>query len=92
MILHLQNLIDDAKCFETVRQLRWPEGGVCPRCGAGDVTKQGRDVTHTGATTVSLPGVSDEVRRPDRHRLLRSSLTVAALDPLPVLHGIESFK
>jgi hypothetical protein len=30
MILHIQNLIDDAKCFETVRQLRWPEGVVCP--------------------------------------------------------------
>jgi transposase-like protein len=45
MILHIQNLIDDAKCFETVRQLRWPEGVVCPHCGVGDVTKQGRDET-----------------------------------------------
>ena len=45
MILHIQNLIDDAKCFETVRQLRWPEGVVCPHCGASDVTKQGRDET-----------------------------------------------
>jgi transposase len=45
MILHIQNLIDDAKCFETVRQLRWPEGVVCPHCGAGDVTQQGRDET-----------------------------------------------
>ncbi len=23
MVLNIQNLIDDAKCFETVRELRW---------------------------------------------------------------------
>jgi transposase-like protein len=45
MMLHIQNLIDDAKCFETVRQLRWPEGVVCPHCDSGHVTKQGRDET-----------------------------------------------
>jgi transposase len=45
MMLHIQNLIDDAKCFETVRQLRWPGGVVCPHCGSGHVTKQGRDET-----------------------------------------------
>jgi|SRR5882724_5681432 len=45
MILHIQNLLDDAKCFDTVRQLRWSAGVVCPHCGASPVTKQGRDET-----------------------------------------------
>ena len=36
---------DDAKCYETVRQLRWPEGVRCPRCDSTQVTKQGRDTT-----------------------------------------------
>ena len=25
-LVNLQFLIDDARCFETVRRLRWPEG------------------------------------------------------------------
>lgn len=44
-MLNIQNLIDDAKCFETVRALRWPDGVRCVHCGSGEVTKQGRDPT-----------------------------------------------
>ena len=45
MVLNIQNLIDDAKCFETVRELRWPGGVTCPHCDARNVTKQGHDDT-----------------------------------------------
>ncbi len=45
MVLNIQNLIDDAKCFETVRELRWPGGVTCPDCGNRNVTKQGHDDT-----------------------------------------------
>jgi len=44
-MINLQNLLDDIKCYETVRQLRWPDGVRCPHCGAAEVTKQGRDTT-----------------------------------------------
>jgi len=44
-MINLQNLLDDAKCYETVRQLRWPDGVCCPHCGATVITKQGRDTT-----------------------------------------------
>lgn len=44
-MIKLQNLLDDAKCYETVRQLRWPAGVRCPHCGVAEVTKQGRDPT-----------------------------------------------
>ena len=40
-MINIQNLIDDVKCFEAVRQLRWPEGVRCPACGAADVAKRG---------------------------------------------------
>ena len=43
MIVTIQNLVDDAKCFETVRQMRWPEGVTCPHCDSPRVTKQGQD-------------------------------------------------
>ena len=39
----LVGLLDDAKCYEMVRQMRWPEGVKCPHCGADTVSKQGRD-------------------------------------------------
>src|SRR5215468_1079111 len=45
VMIHIQSLIDDAKCFETVRLLRWPEGVSCPHCDSFDITKQGRDDT-----------------------------------------------
>ena len=44
-MLNIQNLIDDAKCYETVRHMRWPDGVTCPRCQGTEVTKQGRDET-----------------------------------------------
>ena len=44
-MINLQNLLDDVKCYETVRQLRWPDGVRCPHCGAAAITKQGRDTT-----------------------------------------------
>jgi transposase-like protein len=41
MLIHIQNLVDDAKCYEVVRQLRWPAGARCPACGSAQVTKRG---------------------------------------------------
>ena len=46
-MLNLQKLIDDATCYETVRELRWPAGGRCAHCDSPQVTKQGRDTTQS---------------------------------------------
>jgi transposase-like protein len=40
-MINLQSLIDDAKCFAAVRQLRWPEGVKCPACDSTEVGKRG---------------------------------------------------
>ena len=40
-MLHIHHLIDDAKCFEVVRTMRWPEGVCCIECGSKDVHKRG---------------------------------------------------
>ncbi len=45
MIRNIQALIDDPKCFQTVRSMRWPEGVRGPECGSAAVTKDGRDDT-----------------------------------------------
>ena len=44
-MVNIQALIDDARCFETVRAMRWPDGVRCPGCGSAEVTKGGRDDT-----------------------------------------------
>jgi transposase-like protein len=42
-MVNIQALIDDAKCFETIRAMRWPDGVRCPECNSAEVTKDGRD-------------------------------------------------
>ena len=44
-LVNLSSLIDDAKCFELVRQHRWREGVRCPSCGRASVARHGRDDT-----------------------------------------------
>jgi hypothetical protein len=44
-MIHLPSLIDDAQGVETVRALRWPDGGCCPACQNAEATKHGRDDT-----------------------------------------------
>ena len=42
-LVNLPSLIDDARCFELVRQHRWPEGVRCPHCEGARITRDGRD-------------------------------------------------
>ena len=40
-MVNIQQLIDDAKCFAVIRELRWPDGVRCPKCKSGTVNKRG---------------------------------------------------
>jgi transposase-like protein len=40
-MINIQHLIDDAKCFEIIRELRWPKGIKCPKCEASTISKRG---------------------------------------------------
>lgn len=44
-MVNIQDLFDDAKCYQTIRQMRWPDGVTCPRCSSASVIKNGRDDT-----------------------------------------------
>jgi transposase-like protein len=44
-MISLTMLLDDTKCYETVRGLRWHEGEACPECKSLHISKQGRDTT-----------------------------------------------
>ena len=30
-MVNIQDLFDDAKCYQTIRDMRWPDGVTCPR-------------------------------------------------------------
>ena len=39
--VNIKNLIDDAQCYQTVRESRWPDGVDCPSCESKEVIKRG---------------------------------------------------
>ena len=47
MLVNIQTLIDEAKCYEVVRQLRWPTGVCCPACDSSEVVKRGKHTHQT---------------------------------------------
>jgi transposase-like protein len=43
--VNIKNLIDDVQCYQTVRELRWPDGVACPSCESQHLIKRGFDDT-----------------------------------------------
>ena len=43
--VNIKNLVDDVQCYQTVRELRWPDGIPCPSCESKQVIKRGFDDT-----------------------------------------------
>ncbi|WP_422931977.1 transposase [Singulisphaera sp. PoT] len=44
-MVNIRDLFDDARCFRTVRDMRWPDGVACPSCGSTSAVKNGLDDT-----------------------------------------------
>jgi transposase-like protein len=44
-MVNIQDLFDDAECYQTTREMRWPDGVTCPRCSSDSVIRNGRDDT-----------------------------------------------
>ena len=42
-MVNIRDLIDEAKCFETIQTMRRPAGVTCPHCALDRVIKNGRD-------------------------------------------------
>ena len=40
-MIKIQEVVDDAKCYEQVRALRWPVRVHCPHCGSHKIKKRG---------------------------------------------------
>ncbi len=57
-MLNLANLIDDAKCYETVRRMRWTQEVSCPKCDCHKVIKRGKDETQPDRQRYRCKGCS----------------------------------
>ena len=44
-MVNIQDLFDDAKCYQTIREMRWPDGVGCSHCSSDSIIKNGRDDT-----------------------------------------------
>jgi transposase-like protein len=44
-MVNIRDLFDDAKCYRTIREMRWPDGVTCPQCSSDSVIRNGRDDT-----------------------------------------------
>ncbi len=40
-MVNLEQLIDDAKCYQGIGELRWPQAISCPHCGSEQILKRG---------------------------------------------------
>ena len=45
MQVNITKLIDDVQCYQTIRELRWPDGVACPSGASQHVIKRGFDDT-----------------------------------------------
>jgi transposase-like protein len=43
--VNIKNLIDEAQCYQTVRELRWPDAAECSSCASTQGIKRGFDDT-----------------------------------------------
>jgi len=43
--VNIKHLVDDVQCYQTVRELRWPDGVACPSCESQHGMKRGLDDT-----------------------------------------------
>ncbi len=45
MELNIQGLVDNRRCYEVIRNLRWSKGVRCPHCNSEHIVKKGWDDT-----------------------------------------------
>jgi transposase-like protein len=53
--VNITKLIDDVQCYQTVRELRWPDGVACPSCESKEVIKRGFDDTEPARQRYECP-------------------------------------
>lgn len=45
MLIQLHKLLDVSQCYDLLRQVRWPQGAVCPTCASEQTVKNGKNTS-----------------------------------------------
>ncbi len=91
-MLNIQMLIDDAKCYEVVRALRWPAGVRCPHCVSERVSKRGFHNRQAHRQCYRCQACGRQFDDLNRHNLSRTSSALAGVGLVFVFHGAEPFQ
>ena len=71
--VNIKRLIDDVQCYQTVRELRWPDGITCPSCQSTEVIKPSSTPAagrpRAGAAGGGLSGAWEDTGAPAGERL-----------------------
>ena len=89
MDLTLLPLMDDQKCDEAVRRLRWPGGVACPHCESAQVVKRGMDETLACRQRYHCGGCLRDFDDLDRHCFCGPSPAATSLVIVPLFYGAE---
>ena len=84
-MLTILNLIDEAKCYEMVRNLRWPNRVHCAHCDHFQVKKRGFHNSSKHRQRYVFKAC-------DQYHILRTSSTPVRLDAVSVFDGSQSIK
>ena len=63
-IISIKHLISEAECHETIRQLRWSDGVICPHGDSGATIKRisGTQLAYTEAASMRRPKISAQAK------------------------------
>jgi transposase-like protein len=87
--VNIKNLIDDGQCYQTVRELRWPDGIACPSCQSKQVIKRGVDDTESARQRYECTDCHKRFDDFDRHYFCGTSSASESMGVVSVFHGLE---
>ena len=91
VLINLQTLIDEQKCYETVRQIRWSEGVACSKCSSKSVVKRGFDETQLHRQRYQCQACRSRFDDLSDTIFAGHHQPGADMDSLSVLDGLKSF-
>ena len=59
-MVNIQDLFDDAKCFDTIRDMRWPDGVTCPSARRTRSSRTAGTTPNPSANATSVGAVAND--------------------------------
>ena len=87
-VLNIRAIVDDAKCFETVREMRWPEGVRCVHCGADTVARMAGMKPRRSVSAIGVEPVTG-ISMTSQARSSKGIISYCTFGFSACIHGVE---